>query len=155
MSQSSGARPIRILRIAGYVAMLYGFLGVFAGISGAGTYIPYRVQNHQTLETATILTAVSAIGAVVSLIGVVSGWWLLRSKARAWRAALLVAAGCVATVAAFAAIMPASTPSPVPGEVPATGFLAVVAAAYGVEVLLLLLGRGPRISAAAGSARGV
>ncbi len=153
MSQPQGARSVRTPRIVGYVAMLYGFLGVFAGVSGAATYIPYRAQKNQSLETAAILTAVSAVGAAVSMIGVVSGWWLVRGRERAWRANLLVAAGCVATVAAFAAVMPASTPSPVPGGVPATGFLAVVAAAYGAEALVVLLGRRSR-RIAAEAARG-
>lgn len=143
MSSPKGAEPIRTIRGAGYLAILYGFVGVFAGISGAGTFIPYRVQNVQTLETATVLTVISAIGAALSLIGVVSGWWLLHGRDSARRWGLGVAIGCVATVAAFAAVMPASTPSPVPGGVPATGFLAVVVAAYGLEALLLLLGRRP------------
>lgn len=121
--------------------MLYGCLGVFAGLSGAGTFIPYQVQNRQTFETAAALTAISAVGAAISLIGVLSGWWLLRGRDSAWRTSLAAAVGCVATVAVFAAVMPASTPSPVPGGVPATGFLAVVAVAYGLEVLILLLGR--------------
>ncbi len=143
MSQVTGAQSTRIIRIGGFLAILYGGLGVFAGLSGAGTYIPFQVQNRQTFETAAILTAISAVGAAISVTGVLAGWWLLRGKDSAWRTNLAVALGCVATVAVFAAVMPASTPSPVPGGVPATGFLAVVAAAYGLEILILFLGRRP------------
>ena len=131
------------VRIAGYLALLFGFLGIFAGISGAATFIPYRAQNNQTLETAEIVTAISAIGATISTIGVGSGWFLLRGKVWARRANLCVAAGCVATVAAFAVATPPTTPSPVPGGPSAYVFLVVVAAAYGLETLLLLVGRKP------------
>ncbi len=136
------ARWPRTLRLAGVLALLFGFLGFFAGISGAATFIPYRTQNQFTMEIAQAVTAVAAAGAVLSLLGFVSGWWLLRGKARAWRTSLGAAAGCVAAVAAFAAIVPPTAPSPAPGGVGATGFLAVVAAAYGLEALLLFLGRG-------------
>ena len=154
MSQATSADSTRSIRAAGYLAILYGLFGVFAGMSGAATFIPFRVQNNQTLETAEIVTAISAIGAVISLIGVISGWWLLRRKDRAWRANLGVALGCVATVAAFAVATPASTPSPVPGGPSAYVFLAVVAAAYGLEVLFLLLGHRPQRAGTA-VARGV
>ena len=154
MSPTRSAESTRSIRAAGYLASLYGLLGVFAGISGAATFIPYRVQNNQTLETAELVTAISAIGAVISLIGVMTGWWLLRRKDRAWRVNLGVALGCVTTVAAFAVATPASTPSPVPGGPSAYVFLAVVAAAYGLEILLLVLGRGPHRAGTA-IARGI
>lgn len=146
MSQANSADSTRTIRVAGYLAILYGLLGVFAGLSGAATFIPYRVQNNQTLETAEVVTVISAIGAVISMVGIVSGWWLLRGKDRAWRANLGVTVGCVATVAAFALVTPPSTPSPVPGGPSAYVFLAVVAAGYGLEVLLLFLGRGPYLA---------
>ena len=136
----------RDARVAGFLAILYGGLGVFAGLSGAATFIPYRIANGHTLEIAEVLTVIAAIGAIISLAGVVSGWWLLRRKGWAWRANLSVAVGCVAAVAALAVVMPPSTPSPVPGGVSAFGFLAVVAAAYGLEVLLVLLSRRHRLS---------
>lgn len=143
MSAVKRAASTRRIRVAGGLAILYGVLGVFAGLSGAVTFIPYRVQNNQTFETAAVVTAISAIGAGISVVGLVSGWWLLRGKARAWRANLGVAAGCVGAVAAFAVATPPSTPSPVPGGPSAYVFLVVVAAAYGVEMLFLLLGRKP------------
>lgn len=149
MNQTTNAEPDRRIRVAGYLALVYGFLGVFAGLSGAGTFIPYRVQNGHTFDVAAILTAIAAIGAVLSMVGLVAGWWLPRGKAWAWRANLAVAIGCVATVAVFAAVMPPSTPSPVPGGVSATGFFAVVAVAYGLEVLFLLLARRPHRAATA------
>lgn len=151
---SDRGRSTRSIRVAGYLAILYGFLGVFAGLSGAATFIPYRIQNGHTLETAELLTAIAAIGAVVSMVGIVSGWGLLRGRGWAWRANLGVAAGCVLTVAALAVVMPAPTPSPAPGAVSAFGFLAVVAAAYGLEALLLLLGRGPFLARTTGSLAG-
>ncbi len=146
MSQAKRIGSTRGVRIAGYLAILYGMLGGFAGASGAATFIPYRVQNNQTLETAVVVTAISAIGALISILGIVSGWWLLHGRDRAWRPNVGVAAGCVAAVAAFAVATPPTTPSPVPGGPSAYVFLAVVAVAYGLEVLLLLLGRKPRRS---------
>lgn len=154
MNQATGASSARSVRIAGVLAMLYGILGIFAGASGAATFIPYRVQNNQSLETAAAVTAVSAIGAVISMVGVVSGWRLLRGLDRAWRTSLGVALGCVATVMAFAVVTPPSTPSPVPGGPSAYVFLAVVAAAYGLEVLFLRLGHRPG-RARAPAARGI
>ncbi len=141
MSQAKSTDSTRGVRVAGYLAILYGLLGAFAGVSGAATFIPYRVQNNQTFETAVVVTAISAIGALISIVGLVSGWWLLHGTERAWRANGGVAIGCVATVAAFAVATPPTTPSPVPGGPSAYVFLAVVTAAYGLEVLLLLLGR--------------
>lgn len=140
--------------MAGCQAILYGLVGVFAGASGAATFIPYRVQNNQTLETAAAVTAISAIGAAISVIGVVAGWWLLRGKDRAWRVNLGVAIGSVVAVAAFAVVTPPSTPSPVPGGPSAYVFLAVVAGAYGLEVLLLMLGQRPHRTVAT-AARGI
>ncbi len=141
MSQVTRAAPTWSLRVAGSLAILYGLVGVFAGLSGAATFIPYRAQNNQTLETAAVVTALSAIGAAISLIGLVSGWWLLRQKDWARTANLGVAVGCVATVAAFAVVTPPSTPSPVPGGPSAYVFFALVAAAYGLEAVLLWLAR--------------
>ncbi len=155
MSQAEPVGRTRSIRVAGSLAILYGLLGVFAGVSGAATFIPYRLENHQTLETAVVVTAVSAIGAVLSMVGIVSGWRLLQGRAWARRANLGVALGCVATVAAFAVATPPSTPSPVPGGPSADVFLAVVAAAYGLEILLLLLRRRPERAETTAAARGV
>ncbi len=146
MSQAKSVDSTRGIRVAGYLAILYGLLGGFAGASGVATFIPYRVQNNQTLETAAVVTVISAIGALISVLGIVSGWWLLHGRERAWQASAGVAAGCVAAVAAFAVATPPTTPSPVPGGPSAYVFLAVVAVAYGLEVLLLVLGRGPQRS---------
>lgn len=148
MSHTKSMDSPRSVRVAGYLAILYGLLGGFAGVSGAATFIPYRVQNNQTLETAAVVTAISAVGAMISVFGIFSGWWLLHGKDLAWRANAGVAAGCVAAVAAFAVATPPSTPSPVPGGPSAYVFLAVVAVAYGLEVLLLLFGRRPYRSGA-------
>lgn len=153
MNRAKSAVSARRIRIAGYLAMLYGFVGAFAGISGTATFIPYRIQNMQTLETAEVVTAISALGAILSVLGLVSGWQLLRGKGWAWRGNLCAASGCVATVAAFAVVTPPSTPSPVPGGPSAYVFLAAVAAAYGLEVVFLLLGRKPHRTGTA-AARG-
>ncbi len=154
MSQAKGSDLTRSIRVAGYLAVLYGLLGVFAGVSGAVTFIPFRLQNDQTLETAEVVTVISAIGAVLSMVGVVSGWRLLQGRGSARRANLAVALGCVATVAAFAVATPLSTPSPVPGGPSAYVFLALVAVAYVVEILLLLVGRRA-YRAGTAAARGV
>ncbi len=146
MSQAKSIDSTRGVRVAGSLAILYGLLGGFAGLSGVATFIPYRVQNNQTLDTAELVTAISAIGALISILGIVTGWWLLHGKDWAWRANAGVAVGCVAAVAAFAVATPPTTPSPVPGGLSAYVFLAVVAVAYGLEVLLLLLGRRPQHS---------
>ncbi len=153
MDQAKRARSVWSIRLAGCLAILYGLLGTFAGLSGAATFVPYRIQNNQTLETAEAVTAIAAIGAVISLLGVVFGWRLLRGKDPVRLASLGVAIGCVATVAAFAIVTPPSTPSPVPGGPSAYVFLAVVAVAYGLEVLLLLRGRKPHRAGTA-AARG-
>ena len=131
----------RSLRIAAYLAILFGFLGAFAGLSGAATYVPYRVSDGLTIPTAQLLTAISAVGAVVSALGMYAGWALLRARTRARELCLGVAVGCVATVAALATAMPAASPSPVPGGAGVGVLLFVVSVAYGLEALLLIFGR--------------
>lgn len=81
MTRTIPSGPTRSIRFAGILAILYGVLGVFAGLSGAATFISYRIPNGHTLEVAEVLTAIAAVGAVISLGGVVSGGWLLRGRA--------------------------------------------------------------------------
>ncbi len=109
--------------------MLFGVAGVVSGLAGAGTFIPYRGLDNMTLSLAEQLTVISAIGAVVSVLGVVSGWGLLRARSWAWGASLAVALASVGTVAGMAVVWPSSSP-----------FLGVVAFFYALEVLLLLIG---------------
>jgi hypothetical protein len=124
-----------------FLAILLGGVGAFAGLSGAATFIPYRDADGLTFPIAATLTVISAIAAVLSILGIVSGWGLLRGQLWAPRATLGAALGCVAAVASFAAIKPPSSASPAPDGVGALGFFVVVATAYGVEVVLVLIGR--------------
>lgn len=126
---------------AGTLAVLFGVVGAFAGTSGAVTFVPYHTQNHQSQVTAEVLAALSGVGAAVSVSGVVAGYGLLRAKEWAWSAAFVAAVGCVTTVAVFAAAMPSTTPSPVPGGPGVLVLLGVVAAAYGLESFFLLFNR--------------
>ena len=130
----------RVRRLGGYLAVLIGGVGAFAGLSGALTFLPFRVRDGLSLSEAQALTAISAIASVLSVAGAVAGWYLIDGRARARAVCLGVAGACVVAVAAFAALMPASSPSPVPGGPGPLVMLAVVALAYGVEALLLLVG---------------
>ncbi len=116
MARANPGRPARSIRFAGVLAILFGLLGAFAGLSGAATFIPYRVPNGHTLDVAEVLTAIAAAGAAVSMVGVVSGWWLLRGRGWAWRVNVVAAVGCVAAVAALAVAMPHPRPLPSRGE---------------------------------------
>ncbi|HYK93486.1 MAG TPA: hypothetical protein VEY07_05530 [Thermoplasmata archaeon] len=135
---------------AGALGILFGLVGGFAGVSGAVTFVPYHAQNHQDLATGQMLAVVSAIGAVVSALGVAVAYSLLRARDWAWTGMLSIAIGCIATVAAFAVLTPPSTPSPVPGGPGAGVFLAVVLVAYGAVILLLFAAGRPRASIHAG-----
>ena len=163
ISRDNGSSPIvsegpahlgssRLARISGYLAILFGVVGAFAGVSGAATFIPYRGPDALSLETAMLLTAISAIGAAVSILAVAAGVALLRSHRWARRAALGFAVSAVAVVGMFALSMPSTSPSPVPGGPGPFVFLAVVAAAYGLVIVLLLasahFGGRPRGTAA-------
>lgn len=136
----TNSRPPVLLRLSGYLGLLFGAVGAFAGASGTGTYIPFREANQLSVESAALLTVISALGAVASILVLISGWGVIRSKSWAPRWNLLSAAGALASVAAFATVMPASSPSPVPGGPGAFVFLAVVSLAYALQVGLLLVG---------------
>jgi len=129
------------IRFGAYLAILFGAVGVFAGLSGAATYLPYRIPDALTLQTAEILTAIAAFGAFTSALVIVSGWGLLRAKDWAWGPNLAAAVGCIVTVCVLAAAMPASSPSPVPGGIGVIWLVPVVTLVYALEVLLLLIGR--------------
>ena len=123
--------PIRSIRVAGVLAILFGIAGLLIGLGAAGTLIPFR-QGEPWNQSAEVMTFVAAAGAGVSLVGVVAGWGLRRTRGWAWRGAVGVAAVCVALVAVMAAFMGPFL----------WGFVAIVAGAYSVEVALLLVGRG-------------
>jgi menaquinone-dependent protoporphyrinogen oxidase len=118
----------RSLRVAGYLAILFGIAGAVAGGMGAATFVPFRDASTFDGRWAGALTAIAFVGAMLSLVGIIAGRELLHAHRRAWKAALAVAAGCVASVAAMTVVWPASW-----------GFLAVVSAAYGLEIALLLV----------------
>jgi len=121
---------VRSIKVAGILAILFGIFGLFTGFAAAGTFIPYR-QGEPWSESAEVMTAVAAVGAVASLIAVVSGWGLRRTKGWAWGATVGVAVACVALNVVMAAFMGLSY----------LYFAAIVAVAYGIVVVLLLLGR--------------
>ena len=134
-------------RVAGFLAALIGAVGMFAGLSGALTFIPFRAPDHLSLPIAEILTMIAALAAGVSLWLGWSGWRLLRHRERAWRSTVAAATSTVVVVAAFAFAMPASSPSPVPGGAGPWVLFSVVAVACSLVILLLYLGRGRVVSA--------
>ena len=129
MSQSHGLS--RSVRSAAYLAIFYGLAGTVAGAVCAGTFLPYRSLDALSASLAQLLTVISAVGAIVSALGVVGGWGLLRARSWGWAGTLAAALAGVATVAGMAVVWPASAP-----------FLGVVAFFYAVEVILLLIGLG-------------
>jgi hypothetical protein len=139
-------RPTRFRSASALLAVLFGLVGTFAGTSGAATFIPFHEQNHQDLRTGEVLAVISAVGAVISFIGMFAGYRLMRGRPEARHLALTAAIGSIATVAIFALAMPPATPSPVPGA-GAFVLLALVVLAYGLELALLLAGAAPRPSA--------
>lgn len=127
-AKASGSN--RSMRVAGSLAILFGVIGVLIGLAAAATFIPYREEEPWN-QYAELMTAIAALGAVASVLGVVAGLGLRRRRSWAWGVAIGVAAVSVALVTFLAALAPFFW-----------GFVAVVAMAYGVQVALLLLGRG-------------
>lgn len=135
MARVSRPPPSRSIWVAGYLAILFGVFGVLAGVAAAATFIPYRNESTFNPSYAELFTAISAVGAAASVLGVVAGWGLLRTRSWAWGLTAAVAAGSVALNAAMAAFWLEYLP-----------FLVLVALAYGFVVLLLLVGRrGQRV----------
>ena len=124
-------RPVRSLRYAAYFAILYGAAGALSGVVGAATFIPYGSLDNLTQTTELQLTAISAVGAAVSVLGVWVGWRLLHGRPFGWSGAMVTALAAVGTVGAMAAVWPPSSP-----------FLGVTAFFYAIEVVLLLVGLG-------------
>lgn len=129
-SRAVGPLPSRWTRVAGYFTILFGVAGILAGIAGAGTFIPYRTASTFNPSLAEVLTVISALGAIASLVAVISAWGLLRSKN--WGATAVVgsALGCVLLNVAVTALWTEYYP-----------FTVVVAVAYGFVALLLWAGR--------------
>ena len=138
----------RPLRVAAFLAIVYGVFGAFCGISGAATFVPYQVQDELSLGQAILLSGIAGFGAAISVVGIASGVGWLRQKSWAFGVSLLVSIGSIATVIVFALAMPATSPSPVPGGVGIVAFIPIVAVAYGAEMLLILVGRRDRALAA-------
>jgi len=139
------SRPKRLGAGAWVLALLVGVVGVFASLSGALTFIPYRGNDDLSLLNAEILTAISGVAFALSLALVISGWSLFRGNRWAWRSSSTLAVGIIIVVAAFAFAMPGSSPSPVPGGPGVWVLFSVVAGVCCLLLLLLYLSR-PRIS---------
>jgi len=130
MAPENPRGPVRSIRVAGLLGVLFGISGVLTGLAAAGTFIPFR-QGEPWDASAEVMTVVAAAGAAVSVLGIVSGWGLRRAKGWAWGVAIGVAAGCVALNLLMPAFMGLGY----------LAFAAFVAVAYGVEVALLVVGR--------------
>ena len=128
--KSTPGGPSRSIRTAAYLAILFGLFGAISGLAAAGTFIPFQSQSTYDSQWAAALTGIAAFGAIVSGFGLFSGWEMLRSRPWAWNATLAAAVGCVAAVSAMTVVWPESW-----------GFLVVVAGAYALEVIFLLIGR--------------
>lgn len=124
----------RSLRVAGYLAILFGAFGAVAGLAGAGTFIPFRDQSTFQPALAEGLTVIAALGVVASVVGIVAGWGLLRGRTWAWSLAAFAAVACVGLNAAMTGIWGDYLP-----------FLVLVGLAYGLELLLLVVGSGSRV----------
>jgi hypothetical protein len=111
--------------------MLFGGAGAVAGLIGAATFLPYRDLDSLTVSLAQTLTGISAVGAIVSAFGVYAGWRLLAGRSWGWSSTFLAAVASVGSVAALAAVWPASAP-----------FLGVAAFFYAIELILLGVGVG-------------
>ena len=131
MSLPKKSSPVRSIRVAGLLAILFGVSGILAGLAAAGTFIPYR-QGEPWEEFAEVMTVIAAVGAAVSVIGVMTGRGLRRADVWAcWPMTLGVAVACVALNLIMTVYMGLGY----------LWFVAVVAAAYGAETVLLLVGR--------------
>jgi len=131
MSLPKKKGPVRSIRVAGLLAILFGVSGILTGLAAAGTFIPYR-QGEPWAEFAEVMTVIAAVGAAVSVVGVLTGRGLRRADVWAcWPVTLGVAATCVALNVIMTVYMGLGY----------LWFVAVVAAAYGAEVALLLVGR--------------
>lgn len=131
MSRQKKTGPVRSIRVAGLLAILFGISGILTGLAAAGTFIPYRLGEPWE-AFAEIMTVIAAGGAGVSAIGVMTGRGLRRVDAWAcWGVTLGVAATSVALNLIMTVYMGLGY----------LWFVAVVAAAYGAETVLLLVGR--------------
>jgi hypothetical protein len=131
MERASTLGSRRTLRIAGYLAVLYGAFGILAGLAAAGTFLPYRTASTFNPNFAEIFTIIAVAGTIVSAWGVVAGWGLLRHRSWSPRSALAVAATAFGLNALMGAMWPEYW-----------AFVLVVGAAYGLLALLVLVGDG-------------
>ncbi len=123
--------PARSIRVAGLLAILFGVAGILTGLAAAGTFIPYR-QGEPWEAFAEVMSVIAALGAAVSVIGVLTGRGLRRADVWAcWPMTLGVAVACVALNLIMTLYMGLGY----------LWFVAVVAVAYGAETVLLLAGR--------------
>jgi asparagine N-glycosylation enzyme membrane subunit Stt3 len=123
------ARPSLSIRFAAYLAILFGIFGAISGIVAAPTFIPFAHASTFDASLAGALTVIAAIGVVVSIAAVVAGRALLRASSWAWNGVLVAAVASVGLVGVMAGLWPQFLP-----------FTVLVAIAYGLVTLLLLLG---------------
>ena len=120
----------RTLRFAAYLAIFLGVVGVLSGLAGAGTFIPYRTASTFQPNLAELLTVVSALGAAASVLGVVGGWAILRSRTWGWTTTLGAAVASIGLNAVITVVWSDYL-----------AFLVIVAVVFGLEILLLLVAR--------------
>lgn len=143
---SSGGREPgrpRTISVAGDLAYVYGLFGVLTGLAAALTFIPYRYASTYGAGYAELFTVLAGLGVIASAMGMAAAWGLFRARPWAWNLALGVAASCIALNAIMAGFWP--------GYV---AFLGVVALAYGIEIVLLLMARRGYQESIAGRGRG-
>ncbi|HZY71100.1 MAG TPA: hypothetical protein VFF67_09025 [Thermoplasmata archaeon] len=104
---------------------------MITGFVAAPTFIPFRNASTFNGQFAEWFTFLAVSGGAVSILEVLAGRALLRWKGWTWTAALGVALSPVALNGVLAALWPGFV-----------AFLVVVGVAYGLVILLLLLGRG-------------
>jgi hypothetical protein len=127
---TASPRPIRSIAFAGYLAYLYGILGILIGITAAGTFIPFATLSTYDPSLAGVLTGIAIAGTAASALGIVAGWGLFRFRPSAWTTALGVSGICVGLNVVIAALWPGYALFVIP-----------VAIAYGLMIALLFIGR--------------
>ena len=121
--------PSRTVRSAGYLAILFGVIGAFSGLAGAGTFVPYATASTYDPGVAGWLTVIAVAGAGISVVSLVAGWGILRARDWAPSAAIYSAVGGIAVNWCMTAPWPSYS-----------AFAGLVTVAFGLELLLLGIG---------------
>jgi len=125
------------LRWGSNLAVACGICGILAGLLGVSTFIPARSLHGFGLAEAQTLTEISVVGTAFSVASVWAGRRLRSGRGSSILPALTAALGSVASLCAMGVVWPSSWT-----------FVGIVASFYGVEILLLRLGRTPDQGAA-------